>query len=92
MLKDIDNLKRCLETIIKISKSPVSLKIRLGWDEDISLELLDSLKCTGIDAVKIHGRLATERYRGLANWEKIRKLKSRTLFPVIGNGDIKSYQ
>lgn len=92
MLKDIDNLKKCLEVIINSTKQPVTLKIRLGWDKDISLELIEILKGTGIKTIKIHGRLATERYKGEANWGKIKELKNKTSIPVIGNGDIKSYE
>ncbi|MDO4793745.1 MAG: tRNA dihydrouridine synthase DusB [Filifactor alocis] len=73
---------------------PVTVKFRKGWDAE-SVNALDFAKMAeraGADAVTVHGRTREEYYSGQADWEIIKKIKEILSIPVIGNGDIVSYQ
>lgn len=84
--------------IVKAVKSavhiPVTIKIRKGWDDDSlnALEVAELCQESGADAVTIHGRTAKQMYKGKADWDIIKKLKTSLKIPVIGNGDISSAQ
>lgn len=96
LLKDSDdndfiNLKNCLSILCQYSKIPVTLKIRLGWNKYTIYKLVNFLNSVGIKLLKIHGRLTSQKYKGLADWDKILEIKNLLNIPVIGNGDIKSY-
>lgn len=70
---------------------PVSVKTRLGWSkEDEILEFAPKLEAAGVDAITIHGRTTVQGYSGKANWEMVRKIKTKMKIPVIANGDIKT--
>ena len=94
MMKDVPKMVEMTKRIIEAVKTPVTVKTRLGWDEDsknieeISLKLQD----VGIKALTIHGRTRTQMYKGEADWTLIGKIKNNPLIkiPIIGNGDIDS--
>jgi len=87
-----------LEIVEKIVKAvpdiPVTVKTRLGWDEDskIIVELAERLQDCGIKALTIHGRTRMQLYKGEADWTLIGKVKNnpRMTIPIIGNGDVDS--
>ena len=72
------------------SKIPVTVKIRMGWDEDSinAVEVAKALEENGASAIAIHGRTRTQFYSGKANWDIIAKVKEEINIPLIGNGDI----
>jgi tRNA-dihydrouridine synthase B len=94
MLQNIPLMIEMTSAIIKAVKIPVTVKTRLGWDENnkIIVEIAERLQDTGIAAITIHGRTRSQMYRGEADWTLIGQVKNnpRMKIPVIGNGDINS--
>jgi tRNA-dihydrouridine synthase B len=92
MLRDIPMMIRMTEAIVKAVKLPVTVKTRLGWDENSKniVEIAERLQDTGISALTIHGRTRAQLYRGFADWTLIGEVKNnqRMKIPIIGNGDI----
>jgi nifR3 family TIM-barrel protein len=80
--------------IVKAVKIPVTVKTRLGWDNEskIIVDLAESLQDCGIAAIAIHGRTRSQMYTGEADWTLTGEVKNnpRMYIPVIGNGDITS--
>ena len=94
MLKNIPLLLDITRNVVKAVKTPVTVKTRLGWDNDnlIITELAEQLQDCGIQALTIHGRTRSQMYTGEADWTLIGKVKNnpRINIPIIGNGDITS--
>lgn len=94
ILKDIPKMVKLTEAIVKSTKLPVTVKTRLGWDENsIYIEdVVERLQDVGIQAITIHGRTRAQMYKGEADWSKIGNIKNnpRIRIPVFGNGDIDS--
>ena len=90
LLKDIDNLKRITDAVVKATSIPVLAKIRKGWDaESINgVEVAMALEQCGVVAITIHPRTKAEQFRGHSSWEDITRVKQAVSIPVIGNGDI----
>lgn len=92
IFKDIPKMIAMTEAIVKAVKLPVTVKTRLGWDEESKVidKLAKPLQDTGIKALTIHGRTRSQLYRGKADWTLIGKIKENPAIhiPVIGNGDI----
>jgi nifR3 family TIM-barrel protein len=92
MLRNLPLLIRMTEAIVKTVKLPVTVKTRLGWDEEskIIVDLAERLQDTGIKALTIHGRTRAQLYKGDADWTLIGAVKNnpRMTIPIIGNGDI----
>lgn len=92
MLRDIPLMIKMTEAIVKATSLPVTVKTRLGWDQqnrnivEVALRLQDA----GIQALTIHGRTGTQMYRGTADWTLIGEVKNHPdiRIPIIGNGDI----
>lgn len=92
MLRNIPLMLEMTEAIVKAVKLPVTVKTRLGWDEENKniVEVAERLQDTGILALTIHGRTRAQLYKGTADWRLIGEVKNnpRMKIPVIGNGDI----
>jgi len=92
ILKDIDLMVSLTEAMVKHTNLPVTVKTRLGWDEDTIkiVEVAERLQDIGCKAISIHGRTRKQMYKGNANWAPIAEVKnnSRMHIPVFGNGDI----
>jgi len=79
-----------IERVKKTIKIPLSVKTRLGWEDDKNLiPFVSHLIDAGIDMIAIHGRTYKQGFHGDANWEPIYRLKEKVKIPVIGNGDVK---
>lgn len=94
VLKDIDLMIRLTKAVVNSTHLPVTVKTRLGWDDDHIniLEVALKLQDAGIKALTIHGRTRMQMYKGEARWEPIADVKSHPdmEIPVFGNGDIDS--
>lgn len=94
ILQDIPKMVRMTEEIVKSVNLPVTVKTRLGWDEDTKfvVDTAERLQDIGIEAISIHGRTRKQMYKGDADWTLIGEVKnnSRMRIPVFGNGDIDS--
>ena len=96
VLKDIDLMVRLTDAVVKSTRLPVTVKTRLGWDENTKNieEVAERLQDVGIQALAIHGRTRSQMYKGEADWTLIAKVKNnpRIKIPIFGNGDIDSPQ
>ncbi len=94
MMRDVDKMVKMTDAIIKATNLPVTVKTRLGWDDDSKniVEIAERLQDIGIKALAIHGRTRCQMYRGEADWTLIGEVKNnpRMHIPIIGNGDITS--
>ena len=90
LLLDLNKAGEVIESVVKNSKVPVTLKIRLGWDKEniVATKIAKIAEDLGISEITVHGRTRTEYYSGKADLEIIKKVKKSVSIPVIGNGDV----
>ncbi len=94
ILQDIPKMVKMTAEIVKSTKLPVTVKTRLGWDENTKyiVDVAERLQDVGIEAISIHGRTRKQMYKGEADWSLIADVANnpRMNIPVFGNGDIDS--
>lgn len=90
LMKDTSTLPHFFSTIKKAIKVPLTIKIRLGWDNDSlnALEIIHIAKEEGIEFVAVHGRTRAQQYTGHANWDMLETLSKKSPLPLIANGDL----
>lgn len=92
ILQDIPKMVAMTREIVKSTHLPVTVKTRLGWDENSKyiVEVAERLQDVGIEGISIHGRTRKQMYKGDADWTLISEVKNnpRMKIPVFGNGDI----
>jgi nifR3 family TIM-barrel protein len=96
LLRYITKMLEITLAVIKAVNIPVTVKTRLGWDENNKpiVELAEMLQDVGVQALSIHGRTRSQLYKGVSDWTLIGEAKNnpRLHIPIIGNGDITSAQ
>src|SRR5690606_22651965 len=94
ILLDIDKMVDMTREIVKSVSIPVTVKTRLGWDEQTIRieEVVERLQDVGIQAISIHARTRKQMYKGETDWSYLARIKNnpRIHIPVFGNGDIDS--
>jgi nifR3 family TIM-barrel protein len=90
LMRDLDRADTLLRAAVDATSRPVTLKMRLGWDDASknAPELAWRAERAGIKAVTVHGRTRQQFYTGQADWAAIAAVKAETALPVIANGDI----
>lgn len=91
-LRDPQKLGQMLSEVKSGLRIPLSIKVRTGWD-DSSRNVADVVKVaadSGVEWVAIHGRTRAQGYAGLADWDLIKEVSSKSPIPIIGNGDLVS--
>ncbi len=94
LMRDLDHAARLIEATVSATSKPVTLKMRLGWD-DASLnapELARRAENLGVRMITVHGRTRCQFYKGAARWGLVRATAEATRLPVIVNGDISSVE
>lgn len=94
LLQDVPKMVQMTEAVVKATHLPVTVKTRLGWDDNTKNveEVAERLQDIGIQALTIHGRTRSQMYKGEADWTLIGRIKDnpRIRIPIFGNGDIDS--
>jgi len=94
VLKDVDLMIRLTKAVIRSTHLPVTVKTRLGWDDNsINIdEVAERLQDIGVQALSIHARTRAQMYKGHSDWSHIARVKNnpRITMPIFGNGDIDS--
>jgi tRNA-dihydrouridine synthase B len=94
LMRDLDHALQLIEATISAVKVPVTLKMRLGWD-DRSLnapELARRAEAAGVQMISVHGRTRCQFYKGEADWGAVRAVRDAIKVPLVVNGDITSFE
>ncbi len=92
LLKNPEHAGRILEALVKATRLPVTVKMRIGWDESsiVAVEMAKRAEAAGVAAIAVHGRTREQYYKGHADWSMIAAVKRAVKVPVIANGDVRT--
>lgn len=92
LMRDLDHAMTLIEATVNAVKVPVTLKMRLGWDENSinAPELAKRAEDAGVAMVTVHGRTRCQFYEGKADWDAIRAVRDAVKIPLVANGDVAS--
>ncbi len=90
LMKTPELAAECVRAAVRESSVPVTVKMRIGWDEAHinAVEFARCMEAAGAAAITVHGRTKRQLYAGKADWSQIAAVKRGVSVPVIGNGDI----
>ena len=94
LMRDLDHAVRLIEATISAVKVPVTLKMRLGWDDRTvnAPELARRAEAAGVRLISVHGRTRCQFYNGKADWGAVRAVRDAIGIPLVVNGDITSFE
>jgi nifR3 family TIM-barrel protein len=94
LMRDPDHALRLVDAVVAATRLPVTLKMRLGWDEATlnAPEIAKRAETAGVRMLVVHGRTRNQHFRGRANWAAIAPVVDAVRIPVIANGDIATVQ
>ena len=94
LMRDLDHALKLIEATISAVKVPVTLKMRLGWDDQSrnAPELARRAEAAGVQLISVHGRTRCQFYKGQADWGAVRAVKDAIGIPLVVNGDITSFE